>query len=102
VYTFTQISPFTLAFATTPEEGIMSTSIKFNGKEVQNPVARILIVLIAMFGFVMLPIIIGVIALAVVLTIPLHFILRLCGRRGFCVREGNSHTWTSTGAFARR
>ena len=89
----------------------MTTSIKFNGKEVQNPAARILVavlviicavVLVAVFGFVMLPIILGLIALAFVLTVPLHFILWLCGRRGFYVREGNSHTWTSSGAFQRR
>lgn len=89
----------------------MTTSIKFNSKEVQNPVVRILVaalviicpvVLVAVFGFVVLPIILGLIVLAFVLIVPLHFILRLCGRRGFYVRGGNSHTWTITGAFQRR
>ena len=89
----------------------MSTSIMFNGKEVRNPITKILvavlviifvIIILATLGFVMITVILGTIALAFVLTVPLHLIFRLCGRRGFYVREGNSHTWTSTGAFERR
>jgi hypothetical protein len=65
----------------------VTTSIKFNGKEVQNSVARILValviisggILIAVFGFVIIPIILALIALVFVLTVPLHFTLRLCG-----------------------
>lgn len=89
----------------------MSTSIKFNGKEVQNPIIRILVVILAIVCVVILIaalglgavfIILGLISLTFVLTVPLHFILRLCGRRGFYVRECNSHTWTITGAFQHR
>lgn len=88
----------------------MSVSIKYKGKEIEHPLARMLafafvtiflVVLIAVFGFVVLPVTLGIVALVFILTIPLHFILKLCGRRGFYVREGNSHTWTASGAFDR-
>lgn len=86
------------------------TSIKFNGREIQNPVIKVLVVvalamccaIAVVFGSVMIPVILGLIVLALVLTIPLHLILRICGRRGFYVRDGNKHTWTNTGAFQRR
>lgn len=89
----------------------MSTSIKFNDKEVKNPVLRIVvagfviicgIVLVVIFGFSLLFVTLGLLGLGFVLTVPLHFILRFCGRRGFYVREGNNYTWTTEGAFRRR
>lgn len=89
----------------------MAIWVKFKDKEIRNPILKILVmaliiigcILIVPFSFVMLlPIILGLIALAFILTVPLHFILRFCGRRGFYVQEGNSHTWTSNGAFRRR
>lgn len=88
----------------------MSTSIKFNGKEVQNPFARVLVALLVVVviaivlfllvtvGLIVLPaIMLGL----VVITLPLHIILKLSGRRGFYIREGDTHTWTLTGAFDR-
>jgi hypothetical protein len=89
----------------------MSTSIKFNGKEIDNPIVRIVVVLfifvfivviVALFGLMMPLIVLGVVALVAFLTVPLHLILRLCGRRGFYLREGSTRTWTNKGAFGRR
>ena len=86
----------------------MSFSIKFNDKEVQNPVARVLVAgfaiicSIALITTLPFLILLGLIMLIFV-TVPLHFILRLCGRRGFYIQEGDdSHTWTTTGALQRR
>lgn len=87
----------------------MRTSIKFMGKKIQNPNVRIIAVVIVvifaiaiiMCGLVVIPIIIGIIALAFILTVPLHFILRCCGRRGLYVFDGNTHNWTLSGAFKR-
>ncbi len=85
----------------------MPTSIEFNGKEVRIPTAKVLAVLaiicvVVVFGFMMLAIIFGLIALVLFLTLPLHFVLQLCGRRGFYVCKGTSHEWTCAGALQRR
>jgi hypothetical protein len=89
----------------------MTPSIKLNGTEVQNPVARILVAmcaiagvvaLVSMLGFMIFPVILGLIMVTFIFTLPLHFILRLCGRRGFYIREGNIHSWKWKGAFNRR
>jgi len=88
----------------------MRISVKYKGKEIEHPLARILalavvvislVVLIAVFGLVVLPVTLGIVLLAFILTIPLHFILKLCGRRGFHIQEGDDHTWTASGAFKR-
>jgi len=76
----------------------MRTSIKFRGKEVQNPIIRmILTFLTIMFGyfalitgyfvpflgFVMWILIVGLFLVSSPITIPLHLALRALGRRGF-------------------
>ena len=90
----------------------MANSVKINGKEVQNPILRGLVITIAVLFVTLIVIFIpfllvgvlglsfGIIAagiglaiLVASLTIPLHFILRLCGRRGFFTRDGNTYTW---------
>lgn len=93
----------------------MSTSIKYNGKEVQNPLARrvIMVVLLlallslgVVFFFVgfALPVIFLIFLALFVLSIPLHFILRVLGRRGFYANNSNGgFSWIiGTNSFARR
>ena len=88
----------------------MSTSIKFNGTEVKNPVVRIFAVpaimgaffLVMTFGFVMIQMILCFIVLAFIVTVPIHFILRLCGHRGIYVHQNVRRTWANTGAFRHR
>lgn len=66
---------------------------KWNDKEVTSPLGRFLVALIMIVALVVLiPIIILMIVALVILTpilIPLHFILRAVGRRGFATRKPN-------------
>ncbi len=95
----------------------MSTSIQFNGKEVRNPLLRVLVVgivvvllvavvVVMVVGIMIfmpaLLIILGVAVALFILSIPVHIVLRLMGRRGFYVRKGNRFIWTNIGAFQRR
>jgi len=56
--------------------------------------------LLVIYGlvFIFLPFILTVVAV-VVLGVIVHYILRLFGRRGFYIRDGNTHTWTTRGAL---
>lgn len=69
-------------------------SVKWNGKEVENPILRVL-VLIWVAGSVTFGILCLVLVFAIVipLSIPVHFILKLCHRRGFVKLEGNSFSY---------
>lgn len=83
-------------------------SIKLNGEEVKNPVAVLLItiLLIALAGafyfagafifVVFIGFLLALFALffiLVVASVPVHFILRACGRKGFFSRNGGSINW---------
>jgi hypothetical protein len=59
-------------------------SVTFRDKEVQNPVLRILIGISAIF-MVLLGVVLMIISLFIIipLSIPVHFLLRVCGRAGF-------------------
>ena len=83
----------------------MSSSFKINGKEFKNPIVVFLLMFLLVSATILpltlvaylLPYIITILAL----TVPVHFILRLCGRKGFYNRgEDGSYEWTiSTEAF---
>ncbi len=80
----------------------MSNSIKFNGKEVENPVLRVVTVVfviafILVLLFLVLPILgtlLMILAALCLFSVPLHFILRANGRRGFFSSNENEFTWT--------
>jgi hypothetical protein len=88
----------------------MSLSIKLNGKEILGFLARfialwffvLLVVIVAVLGAVTVPVLFGLVVAFFLLSVPLHFILRLCGRRGFYVRQDDARVWTHKGAFKRR
>lgn len=76
----------------------MRTSIKFRGKEVQNPIIGgiliLLLIIVGYFGIMMGPfmiflgltmtyLILGLFVAFLLITIPLHLSLRALGRRGF-------------------
>jgi hypothetical protein len=68
------------------------TSIKWRGREVEHPVLRALVA-----TWAVLMVILGLILIALTflvfipLSIPVHFLLKLCGRRGF-VKWDATHT----------
>lgn len=80
----------------------MPDSVKFNGKEVQNPLLRILVVLLAVaclvaLLFLVLPILgtlLMILVVLCILSVPLHYVLRAQGRKGFFSRNGNEFTWS--------
>lgn len=96
----------------------MTTSIKFNGKEVRNPILRGLAITAAVLVVVGFPFLLigiwglslGLIAVGVgiaipiaLLTIPLHFILRALGRRGFYTYDERTLSWeVNSKVFAKR
>lgn len=76
--------------------------VTYNGNQIRNPVARMaagVLVAASLFlvivGLALLPV---VVLMGVFLSVPVHCILRLFGRRGFYVREGDRYVWTSVGA----
>ena len=75
----------------------MKTSIEFIGREVKSKALRIIIAgLTLTLGIVIIPLILP-------MTVLLHFILRLCGLRGFYVRDDDGvYKWTYEGAFQRQ
>jgi ABC-type bacteriocin/lantibiotic exporter with double-glycine peptidase domain len=86
-------------------------SLKINGKEVTNPITKILFIsaVCALIGIIVFPIvgtilltltvIICILVVVAVLSIPLHFILKLCGRKGFSrTSENGGFSWEVTGA----
>ena len=83
--------------------------VLINTKEVHNPVKRFLVIvfLICMialtvtFGFSVIFIGIALIIGIFIISIPLHYILKYSGRRGFYIKEDNTHKWTSKGAFKK-
>lgn len=97
----------------TCEEGYVPVSIKVNGKQIENPVAQLFIVallivvlvgLVYFLCYVVMPVVVFAICLTLlvlVLTIPFHFMLRLCGRRGFYIKTENGYSWDSVGATKR-
>jgi len=71
-----------------------SASVQFRGREVQNPVLRVLIVL---FLAILVPVsmlwVLIIVALLIVLSpvlLPAHFVLRALGRKGFVRRDGDT------------
>lgn len=86
------------------------TRITLNGKEIQNPLARVAIILlfvvVAVLGTavaVLVSVLHLVIAvIEVIVTLPVHFVLRLTGRRGFIAKSANSYSYKlSASAFER-
>lgn len=76
-------------------------SIKWRGREVQNPVLRFLTAAIVTVGVAFGMI---VLVLTLPLTLPLHFVLRLFGRRGFATitEEGGITYAVELEGFKRR
>jgi hypothetical protein len=74
---------------------------------IHNPVLRFLakgftlfvVIVLISLGLFALTVAFGTMFFMIVLSFPFHLILRACGRRGFYVREGNTHHWKFTGAL---
>lgn len=81
------------------------SSVRYNGREVENPVMRVVVAVVAMtlavgvLGialFAILPAVTFIFGLFVLLgavvlaSLPLHFLLRALGRRGFVERSSGS------------
>jgi len=78
----------------------------YKGKEVTNPVAKVLIIIFLIFVAMPLALSVSMLLIAslIVLSpilIPLHLILRKSGRQGF-VRDGGRRIVIGSGAFRKR
>jgi membrane protein implicated in regulation of membrane protease activity len=95
----------------------MRSSIQINGKEVRGTLPRIIVamailifcgsvfLLLGSIGALLVAFasILGVtFAVLITVSIPLHYILRSMGRKGFFSRNGTDFEWTTMSAFERR
>lgn len=83
------------------------TSVTWNGREVQNPILRFIVATVAIcFGLLGVLFALLVVALLIVLlpiTIPLHFLLRACNRKGFFRNDQGKATYSvDVQSFRRR
>lgn len=66
------------------------TSVKWNGREVQNPIMRMAVAACAVIGCaVMLPIAMAAMVCGLVVALPFHPLFRLFGRKGIAQGGGN-------------
>lgn len=85
----------------------MAFRVKYKGREVCNPLARVLITIFALcYAAVAIAFGVALVLLSLVvlpITLPLHLLLRLFGRRGFFyVKPGGTFTYAiGPGAFGR-
>ena len=84
----------------------MATSVTFRDKEIRNPFLRAAVVVFGLCVVLPFMLVVGLpfIIIGCLLTLPLHFALLLCGRRGFAQRapDGTYKYHVELAGFARR
>jgi hypothetical protein len=82
----------------------MSASVTFRGKEITNPILRVLAVVFVVAAVLLaIPLAMLIVFIGVTVTLPLHIALFLCGFNGFIFRDGDSVEYTiKRSSFERR
>ena len=93
---------------------VVAYTLSFNGKEIRGRLGKVFVLTFAILLAIVMVVVVGgtvasmalailgFVLIAFVLTLPAHFLLRACGRRGFYVCSGeNSHEWTWKGSTER-